>query len=152
MESHKEILFLEWQSQLMKAERETSRCRSVTGNVVELINNTLYLSNLISECTLGKFPSVKALEQIWKKELEKRKRLIARIQTLTWETFWFFLVKPYNQRIAIKCLSHAISYMISEITNGTYTAQLHSRMSHPPELQLMLAICQLKPKDNQPKQ
>ena len=25
-ESHKEILFLEWQSQLMKAERETSRC------------------------------------------------------------------------------------------------------------------------------
>eukprot|EP00253_Pinus_taeda_P023654 PITA_23654 len=32
LESHKEIIFLEWQSQLMKAERETSRCRSVTVN------------------------------------------------------------------------------------------------------------------------
>jgi len=42
LESHKEILFLEWQSQLMKVERETSRCRSTTGNLIELINDTLY--------------------------------------------------------------------------------------------------------------
>ena len=47
LESHKEILFLEWQSQLMKAEKVTSRCRSTTSNLVELINDTLYLSNLI---------------------------------------------------------------------------------------------------------
>ena len=43
LEPHKEILFLEWKTQLMKAERETLRCRSVTGNLVELINDTLYL-------------------------------------------------------------------------------------------------------------
>lgn len=105
LESHKEILFIEWQSQLMKSERATSRCRSATGNLVELINNTLYLSNLILECTPGKLPSVKELEQTWKQELEKRQRLIADIQTLTWETFWFFLVKPYSQRISIKYLT-----------------------------------------------
>lgn len=47
LESHKEILFLEWKSQLMKEERGTSRCRSTTNNFIELINGTLYLSNLI---------------------------------------------------------------------------------------------------------
>lgn len=151
MESHKKILFLEWKTQLMKAERGTSRCRSTTGNLVKLIIDTMYLSNLISECTQGKLPSVKELEQTWKQELEKRQRLIVGIQTLTWETFWFFLVKPYSQRTTIKCLTDAIGQMILEITDATYTAQLHSHMSHPPELQPMLAICQLKPKDNQTK-
>jgi len=63
LESHKEILCLEWQSQSMKAERETSRCRLATSNLIELINDTLYLSNLISQCTPGKFLSAKALEQ-----------------------------------------------------------------------------------------
>lgn len=56
LESHKEILFLEWLSQLMKAERETSRCRLATGKLIELINATLYLSNLISQCNPGKLP------------------------------------------------------------------------------------------------
>ena len=77
LESNKEILFLEWQSQLMKMERATSRCISVIGNLIELINDTLYMSNLISECTPGKLPSAKALEETCKKELEKRERLIA---------------------------------------------------------------------------
>jgi len=48
LESHKEILFMEWQSQLMKQEREVSKCKLTTRNLVELINNTLYLSNMIS--------------------------------------------------------------------------------------------------------
>jgi len=106
--------------------------QSATSNLIKLINDTLYLSNLISKCSPGKLPSVKTLEQTWKQELEKRERLIVGIQTLTWETFWFFLVKPHSQRTAMKCLTDAISYVIPEITNTTYIAQLHSRMSHPP--------------------
>jgi len=145
-------MFLEWQSQLMKAERATSRHRSMTGNLIELINDTLYLSNLISECTPGKLPSAKALEQTCKQELEKRERLITSIQSLTWDTFWFFLVKPHIQKEAMKCLTDAFAYMIPEITDAACFAQLHSCMSHLPELQPMLAICQLKPKDSQLKQ
>ena len=34
LESHKEILFMEWQSQLMKAERAVSRCKLTTNNLV----------------------------------------------------------------------------------------------------------------------
>lgn len=132
----------------MKAERVTSRCRSATSNIVELINDTLYLSNLITECSPGELPSIKTLEETWKQELEKRERLIAGIQTLTREIFWFFLVKPHNERTMIKCLKDVIGYMIPEITDATYTAQLHLCMSHPLELQLMLAIFQLTTQDS----
>ena len=83
LESQKDIIFLELQSQLMKAERETLRCKLSTSNLIELINDTLYLSNMISQCTLGKLPSAKALEQTCKQELEKKERLIAGIQSLT---------------------------------------------------------------------
>ena len=87
LESHKEILFMEWQSQLMKAEREVSRCKLTTSNLVELINDTLYLSNMISQCTPGKLLSAKTLEQSCYPELEKNGRLIAGINSLTWDTY-----------------------------------------------------------------
>jgi len=146
LESHKDILFLEWQTQLMKAERETSRCQLSTSNLIEFVNDTLYLSNMISQCNLGKLTSAKALEQTCSQELEKNGRLITGIQSLTWDAFWFFLIKPYSQRATLKCLTDAISCMIPEIQDATYSAQLNSRLSRPPELQPMLDICQLKPK------
>jgi len=96
LESHKEILFMEWQSQLMKAERAVSRCKLTTSNLVELINDTLYLSNMISQCTPGKLLSAKTLEQSCYQELEKNGRLITGINSLTWDTYWLFLVKPYS--------------------------------------------------------
>jgi hypothetical protein len=63
LETHKDILFTEWQSQMMKAERAISRCKSTTSNLVELVNNTLYLLNMISQCTPGKLTTMKTLEQ-----------------------------------------------------------------------------------------
>ena len=68
LESHKEILFTKWQSQLMKAERAISRCKLTTSNLVELVNNTLYLSN-ISQCTPVKLTAAKTLEQSCYSEL-----------------------------------------------------------------------------------
>lgn len=41
----------------------------------------------------------------------------------------------------MKCLTNVIGYMIPEVNDATYSAQLHSRMSHPAELQPTLAIC-----------
>lgn len=62
-ESHKEILFSNWQFQLMKAERETSRCSTATNGLIELINNNLHMSNLITDLSLGKLLKENALEQ-----------------------------------------------------------------------------------------
>ena len=66
-ESNKEFFFfLEWETQLIKEERATSRARVVMNNLVELINNNLYRANLISDCIPGKLPKVKELEKQWK--------------------------------------------------------------------------------------
>ena len=142
---------MEWQSQLNKAERAVSRCKLTTSNLVELINDTLYLSNMISQCTPGKLTSAKTLEQSCYPELEKTGRLIAGINSLTWDTYWMFLVKPYSQRAALKCLSDAIGCIIPEMQDATYDAQLNSRLNRPPEVEPMLAICQLRTRDEQPK-
>lgn len=152
LESHKEILFLEWQSQLMKAEREISRCRLSTSNLIELINNTLYMSNMISQWTPGKLLPAKTLEQACDQELEKNGRLVAGIQSLTRDTYWFFLLKPYSQRAALKCLTDVIGCVIPEIHDATYSAQLHSRLTRPLESEPMISICQLKSKGDHPKQ
>ena len=41
LETYKDILFTEWHTQVMKAERAASRCRSTSSNLVDLVNNTL---------------------------------------------------------------------------------------------------------------
>ncbi len=82
-ETHKDILFTEWQSQMMKAERAASRCKSTSSNLVELVNNTLYLSNMISQCTPGKLTTTNTLEQSCYPDLEEKGRLITGINSLT---------------------------------------------------------------------
>jgi len=99
----------------------------------------------------GKLTSAKTLEQSCYSELEKTGRLIAGINSLTWDTYWMFLVKPYSQRAALKCLSDAIGCIIPEIQDATYDAQLNSRLNRPPEVEPMLEICQLRTRDEQPK-
>lgn len=149
LESHKEILFTEWQSQLMKAERATSRCRTISGNLVELVNNTLYLSNIISQCTPGQLTTANILEHSCYPELEKSARLIAGINSMTWDAYWFFLIKPYNQRAVLKCLTDAVGYIIPNIQDATFAAQFSLRLNKPPEVEPMLAISQLRFKGKQ---
>jgi len=135
----------------MKAKREISKCKLTTSNLVELVNDTLYLSNMITQCTPGKLTPAKALEQSCYPELEKTGRLIAGINSLTWDTYWLFLIKPYSQRAALKCLTDAIRSIVPDIQDATYAAQLNSRLNRPPEVEPMLAICQLRSKGKQHK-
>lgn len=134
----------------MKAERAVSRCKSITSNLVELVNNTLYLSNMISQCTPEKLTAMKTLEQSRYQDLEEKGRLIVGINSLTWDTYWFFLVKPHTQRATLKCLTDAIGYIIPDIQDATYAAKLSSRLNRPPEVEPMLAISQLRFKGKQP--
>lgn len=150
LESHKEILFTEWQSQLMKVERATYRCRTINGNLIELVNNTLYLSNTISQCTPGQLTIANILEHSCYPDLEKSARLIAGVNSLTWDAYWFFLIKPYSQRAILKCLTDAVGYMIPDIQEATFAAQFSSRLNKPPEVEPMLAISQLRFKGKQP--
>lgn len=78
-------------------------------------------------------------------------RLIAGINSLTWDTYWLFLVKPYRKRAALKCLIDAIGCIIPDIQDATYAAQLNSPLNRPPEVEPLLVICQLRSKGKQPK-
>jgi len=55
-----------------------------------------------------------------------------------------FLNQTIQSKGPLKCLTDAIGCMIPEIQDATYSAQLNSFLSRPPELQPMLEICQLK--------
>ena len=85
----------------------------------------------------------------WEQELKSGYQKIDAIQELTWDTFWSYLVKPHSQQLNMKCLSHAIANMLPEFSDATYTGQLHSCLSHPPEVKDMLLICQLHTSDTQ---
>lgn len=65
-ESHKEIFFSEWESQLMNAERATSRCKVEMNTLIELVNNSLHMSNLITDFSPERLPKEKYLEKQWK--------------------------------------------------------------------------------------
>ena len=135
---------MEWQSQLMKAEIAVSRCKLTTSNLVELINDTLYLSNMISQCTPGKLLSAKTLEQSCYQELEKNGRLIAGINSLTWDTYWLFLVKPYSQWMTLRCSITSTQKMVPALTYAIFDGQLKSTIDQPMQLKPMTNIYDLK--------
>jgi len=150
LEVHKNILFTEWHTQVMKAERAASRCTLTSNNLIDLVNDTLYLTNIVTQCTPGKVITAHTLEQSCYPELENRGKLIAGVNSLSIETYWHFLIKPYEQRAAIKCLTDAVQYMIPEIQDASFAAQLSSRTNKPPEIQPMLDIHHQRSKDKQP--
>jgi len=150
LEVHKNILFTEWQTQILKAERAASRCTLTAGNLADLVNDTLYLANIVSQCTPGKITTANALEQTCYPDLEGRARSITAVDTLNIEAYWRFLIKPHEQRSALKCLTDAVQCMIPDIQDSTYAAQLSSRLNKPPEVEPMLAINQLRFKGKQP--
>ena len=144
--TYKDILFTEWNTQVMKAERAASRCKMIASNMINLVNDTLYLENMISQCTPGSITTANMLEQRNYPDLEKQGRLIAGVHTLTADAYCLFLIKPHSQRLALNCLTDALRYLISNIQDATYDAQLTSRLNTPPEVEPMLAICQRRSK------
>ena len=95
---HKEILFTEWEQQLMKVERAISRARSMMGNITQFINDSLYAINLISDCVPSSLPKVKETDCRWKEEIMNKSQQINKLQTIAWDNMWTYLIKPLNQQ------------------------------------------------------
>ena len=143
-ELHKEILFSKWETQLIKVERTTSRARAIMNNVIELVNDNLYGTNLISDCSPGNLPKAKVLKNQWRQYLDTKEEHLNKVQSLNWDAYWSFLVKPHSQQMTIKFLVDVVDRMMPKLSDATYIGQLHSRMIHPPEIQSMLSICWLR--------
>ena len=111
--------------------------------MIQLINDSLYATNLISDCVPGNLPKVKEVDCRWKEETANKNQQINKLQTISWDNLWTYLIKPHCQQLAIKFLSNVVDCMIPEFSNATYAGQLHSKMSHPSEVQEMLKIFHL---------
>ena len=135
---------MEWEQQLMKSERATSRAKNLMNNTIQLINDSLYATNLISDCTPGELPKVKEANSRWKKEIIDKNKKIRKLQGISWDNMWSYLIKPHSKQMAIKFLSNAIQCIIPEFFDAMYTGQLHLKMNRPTEVQDMLNVCQLR--------
>lgn len=83
-ESHKDILFMDWDSLLKQGERETTIAVTEANNIIEAINKNLHGANHVMECILG-FPlNVKVLEQQWKEVAQEKEEAIRQVYRLNW--------------------------------------------------------------------
>lgn len=69
-ESHKDILFTDWDSQLKKVERATTIMAVATKNIRESINKNRHGANLVAESIPRFLSNAKQLEQLWR-QVEK---------------------------------------------------------------------------------
>ena len=112
-------------------------------NTTQLINDSLYATNLILDSTPGELPKVKEVHSRWKEEIINKNQHISKLQGISWDIMWTYLIKTHSEQMAIKFLSNAIHCIIPEFFDATYTGKLHSKMSQPIEVQDMLKICHL---------
>ena len=65
-ESHKDIMFTDWDSRLKQAERAIVIAAGVASSIIEFVNENIHGSNLVKECISRFLPNVKQLEQRWR--------------------------------------------------------------------------------------
>ena len=81
-------------------------------NITQLVNDSLYATNLILDFIPGKLPKVKETDTRWKQELVNKDQQISKLQGISLDIMWTYLIKPHSQQMAIKFLSNAISCII----------------------------------------
>lgn len=95
-ESHKEILFTDWDSRLGQAEKATAVTAATTNTVIENINENLHSANLVAKSIPGFLPNVKHLKQPWRQAIGEKQEAIRKMTKLNWEAYWQYLVKPQS--------------------------------------------------------
>lgn len=75
-ESHKEILFTNWDSQLREVKKATEDVAGVANSVIKNINENLHSANLVLESIPSFLPNVKQLELHWKQATEEKSEAI----------------------------------------------------------------------------
>lgn len=71
-ESHKDILFKNWDSWLNEVEQAIEDMTAIANIVIENVNENLHNANLMAETNLGFLPNAKQLELQWKQVAEER--------------------------------------------------------------------------------
>lgn len=95
-ESHKDIMFTDWDSQLKQVERVAAIAMTTLNNIIEAINENLFGANLVKKCIPRFLLNFEQLEQQWRQATQEKEEAIRQVKRLNWEAYFQFLVKPHS--------------------------------------------------------
>lgn len=100
-ESHKDILFTDWEIQIKRVEREVSSASETSNNMIETINYDLWYACFIKKCSPINLLEIEDLQISWHEILVAKEQRIRQLLHLNWEAYWSYLVKPLRQLMAL---------------------------------------------------
>lgn len=87
-ETHKDILFMDWDMRINQAELLVARVAGVSKNIIKLVNHTLFDTNLIREGNPKEMPNLGALHKSWKEKAKTQRESIEKLTKIGWDSYW----------------------------------------------------------------
>ena len=143
-DSHKEMLFNNWDSQIREEEKAAEEAATIAGNIIDCVNENLHKVNLISETIPGYLPQAHQLQEEWKQKAEEKAKSIQGLTKLNCDSYWTYLVKPHSQCSALNCIINSAEKIAPTLADSIFSRQLKSEVGQPPLLKSMLDACKLK--------
>lgn len=78
-ETHKDILFMDWDARIKQDELAMTRAARVSKNIVKVVKHNLNATNLVKEGNLKILPNLNDLHKSWKKRVEIQREVIAKL-------------------------------------------------------------------------
>jgi len=78
-ETHKDILFTDWDVWIKQVELAVARVARVAKNIVKVVNYTLHTTNLMKECNPKELPDLNDLDQNWKAKVKTQREVITKL-------------------------------------------------------------------------
>lgn len=145
-ETHKDILFIDWDTRIKQAALVVAREAGVSKNMIKAVNHTLFGTNLLKEGCLKEIRDLGALHKSLQVKAEIQREEIAKLTKINWESYWKYVIKPHNQIMTLNCSLHLTQRMLPPLTNAIFVGQLRTHFGVPPQLKPMTNICDLKEK------
>ena len=143
-DSHKEMLFSNWDAQIREAEKAAEEAATTTSNITDYVNENLHKVNLISETIPGYLPQAQQLQTEWKQKAEEKEKSIEGLTTLNWDSYWTCLVKPHSPCSTLNCIINSAEKIAPTLADSFFSGQLKSEVGQPPLLKSMLDACKFK--------
>lgn len=119
-ETHKDILFTDWDAQIKQAELAVARETGVAKNIVKAVNHTFHATNLVKEGNPKSLAHLNDLNKNWKEKVETQREAIAKLSKTVWEAYWQYLVKPHNQIMTLNFSLHSTKRMLPPLTDAIF--------------------------------
>jgi len=124
-ESHKEMVFREWEIILKHAKEKIFNARDISNNIIEVISDNLFHLNLIPNYPEGACQTLNFLLNIWQDSSKKRVEIIYQLSKIDLENHWQYLVKPQSRWLMLRCLSNTTTDMLPTLRDSIFINKMH---------------------------